>query len=412
MFILYDFIFLAVFIFGLAYYFLKAKFHKDILLRVFLVKTKPLTKPIWIHAVSVGEAKLAKALYILIKEKFTQRQVVISTVTKTGHEIVRSFIKGEDELIYFPLDFSFIVRRFIRKIDPSVFISIETEIWPNLFYFLKRNNTAVVIINGRISPASFARYKIVGRIFKQVLENVSLFCMQNQIDKERIIALGADRTKVEKTGNIKFDIELKEESYSKSGLGITENDLVFIAGSTHPGEELVIFNVFKRLKKEIPSLRLVLAPRHIERVDTIESLLRSMDLSSIRLSRVSNETKQDLVIVDIMGELAQIYAAGDVVFIGGSLIKKGGQNILEPAFFAKPIIFGPYMFNFSYISELFIKENAAKMIFDQKQLYEAVKELLLDKEKSNALGKKAKEIVNSNKGALRNTFLKIEGFLK
>ncbi|MDP8260440.1 MAG: 3-deoxy-D-manno-octulosonic acid transferase [Candidatus Gygaella obscura] len=411
MYILYDLFFLGVFIFGLVYYFLKAKFHRDILLRIKLFKMEFLSGSIWIHAVSVGEAKIAKVLYFMIKDKFPEKTVVISTVTRTGNKIVKSFISGSDKLIYFPLDFSFIVKSFIKTINPNVFISIETEIWPNLFYFLNKNNTPIIILNGRISPASFMRYKVVRGLFKNVLKKVSLFCMQTQTDADRIVSLGADSEKVIKTGSIKFDIAIKEDIYFKNSLGINEDELVFLAGSTHPGEELIIFNVFKNIKRQFPNLKLVLAPRHTERVETIEALLRNMDLSFIRFSAVSGKMNEDIIIVDIMGKLAQIYAAADVVFVGGSLIKKGGQNILEPAFFAKPIIFGPFMFNFSQISELFIKENAAKMVFNQEELYETVKELLEDNKKRFSLGLKAKEILDRNKGALQDTFSKIEKFL-
>ncbi len=403
MFILYDLTFLPFFIFGFFYYLFKGKFHSELHLRYCPQIKEKLERPIWLHAVSVGEAKVAKNIYSILKQNYPNKHIVISTVTPTGQRIVKSFISGKDQLIYLPIDFSFIVRKFVNLINPSLFISIETEIWPNLIYFLHKNNTPIIIVNGRISPGSFFGYSIFKLSMKPILNRVDLFCMQTELDAKRIIKIGADTNKVKITGNIKFDLEISHDSIKKVDLGLSSNDLVWLAGSTNPGEEEIALEVYKNLSKDYKDLRLLLAPRHTERTHQIEQLVSKFGFESIRFSQIKGSSSR-IIILDVMGRLAGLYNIADIVFIGGSLVKKGGQNILEPASFAKPIIFGPYMFNFVQIKDLFLKEKAAVQVNDKLELEEKLRSLLLDPNERNRLGQRARSLLEENKGATLRTF--------
>ena len=386
--------------------------HRGLLLRFgILPKDLAIDRPIWIHAVSVGEAMAVKALAAELRAVYPDKRFVISTVTPTGNKIARGLAKDGDFVTYLPFDFSFIVKSVIDKINPSFFIIAETEIWPNLISYLHKKNIPISVVNGRISDSSYRGYHMVRFLLKPILDKISLFCVQTNSDAERFKGLGVPEEKIKITGNMKFDIE--DCADSKKGytdyrkrLDLEFSEKLLVAGSTHPGEEEIILNVYKDSLSEFPYLKLLIAPRHPERAQEIASLIRKFGFETRMISLSNSQTvrqsnSQTVFILDTMGQLINYYAIADIVFVGGSLIKKGGHNILEPASFAKPILFGPYMFNFRDIAELFLINQAAILVNNQEELKVKIKEFLGAPVETQQMGQRAKELILDNAGATK-----------
>ena len=366
-------------------------------------------KVIWLHAVSVGEVQAVDILVKDLKQQYPDFLLIISTVTKTGNLIARKLIEPQGLVIYSPLDIGFIVRKVIGLINPQAFIITETEIWPNLITNLTKKGTAAILINGRISLASFKGYKTIRPFLKGVLSKFSLFCMQTKEDAQRIIELGADENRVKITGNMKFDSQKPVTSNQKPDLGLSAEEKLFLAGSTHRGEEKIILQVYRELIKSHPNLRLLLAPRHIERTQEVEGLIARFGFKPQRVSQLffnarrTTHDAQRVLILDTIGQLKALYARADIVFIGGSLIRHGGQSPIEPAVFSRPILFGPYMSNFSNIAKAFLNKKAAMLVVDAQQLKNSCLSLLDSPALGEELGNRAKEVLEENRGAtLRN----------
>ena len=423
MFIFYNLIFIVFAIFYLPVYLFKRKFHRGFLMRLGFLPQEIISalkdeKVIWLHAVSVGEAKVAKILYEYLKRDYPAYRIAISTVTATGNSIVGKFIRKEDAAFYFPLDLSFIVKRIIALFNPKLFISFETEIWPNLICQLYQNKIPQILVNGRISDRSFGGYKMIRFLLKRILSKIDLFCMQTPIDSERITFLGAPEERVKVTGNMKFDITDytdKKTTDSADKLSLDKEEELWVCGSTHPGEEEIILEVYKRLLSEFPNLRLLIAPRHVERSDKIEGLIEKYGFNPLRISNLSFSSfvsrPSSIFILDTIGQLQQFYSLATVVFVGGSLVKKGGQNIIEPASVEKPIIFGPYMFNFADIVQIFLRQNSAIMVKSQEELYQAIKKLLKNPDQARILGQAAKIVALENRGATGRVLEAIKKYL-
>jgi 3-deoxy-D-manno-octulosonic-acid transferase len=413
MFIIYDLIFLVVALVTLPIYLFKRKLHRGMLARFGRLSADlKLDGPVWIHAVSVGEAMAIKGLLEELRKAFPHKRFVISTVTPTGNKIARSLAKDGDLVTYLPVDFSFIVKSVIRKISPTFFIIAETEIWPNLITYLFKQHIPVVVVNGRISDSSFKGYSLIKFLIRPILNKINLFCVQTERDAQRLKCLGVLEEKIRVTGNLKFDIadhancKADYTAYrQKLGLGLA--DKVLVAGSTHPGEEEIILEVYKNLLLEFPSLRLLIAPRHPERAIDIEKLMIKFNFQPLRISQINLGPKardlKPVFILDAVGQLLNYYAIADMVFVGGSLVKKGGHNILEPASLSKPVVFGPYMFNFQDIAALFLENNAAIQVRNPPELQEKIKFFLRQPEQAAALGRKARELVWRNQGATQKT---------
>lgn len=412
--IIYDIIFIVLHLFYLPFFIFRRKFHKGFLCRLgFLPKDLIAklrgNKHIWIHAVSVGEVLVASKLIDGLKKYFPEERIIISTVTPTGNKIAQSLVNDKISVMYFPLDFSFIVKRIIDHIKPTVFITAETEIWPNIISYLYAKNVPIIVVNGRISKRSFLGYKKIRFLLKSTFKKITLFCMQTVEDGERIIYLGAPKEKVKFVGNLKFDEKFSEYSYDSSCLGLKEDDSLLIAGSTHHNEEEIILKVYRDAIKNYPRLKLMIAPRHPERVDSIADLISSNNLKVIKFSSIKNQ-KVNLAayasyvfLVDTIGDLKSLYNLATIVFIGGSLVNKGGHNIIEPAYFSKPVIFGEHMSNFQDMADLFLKKNSALQVKSEKELAGAIKTLLDSKTKRLQLGQNARIIVDENKGATERT---------
>lgn len=423
--VLYDLIFLLFSVFYLPYYLIKRKINKEFTQRLGFFSGEFIqrlgeSKNIWIHGVSVGEIQVANILGAELKNKFKDTKILYSTTTKTGFGVAKKFLTLQDYIILFPLDFSLIVKKIINKINPLIFVSIESEIWPNLIYHLNKKNIPIIVVNGRISSPSFKRYRIARYFIKPVLSKIDYFYMQSNEYALRIKSLGISDSKVGVSGNIKFDqFSKKEESkIEKQDLRLFNEAQLFVAGSTHPPEEEFIIQVYKKLFRKFPSLRLLIAPRHIERVAEIEKLVARFGFKSIRISQITSSESRipnpesPIYILDIMGKLRDIYSLAQVVFVGGSLVTKGGHNIIEPAIFKKPIIFGPYTFNFQDITEMFIENKAAILVKDKDELCFFLNYILENPKEGVLLGERAYKLVNRNRGATSKTVDLIEKLLK
>ena len=419
--IFYDFIFLIIAIAYLPIYLFRRKFHPEFWQRLgFLPQGLKPGRPIWIHAVSVGEVVAARPLFARLKKSYPDKQFVISTVTPTGNRIAKS-MAGEGDLVTFlPLDFSFIVKRVINEINPSLFIIVETEIWPNLILALQKKNVPIVSLNVRISDRSFRGYRRIKWLLQPVLNKISLFCAQTARDAERLARLGVSSDKVKVTGNMKFDLndytDYKNDCTDyRLKLGLNSGERLWVAGSTHPGEEEILLGVYKELRAEFTELRLLLAPRHAERSRAIADIVLRFGFRAMLVSGLPGNcpacSSGAVFILDRLGELASFYNAADIVFVGGSLVKKGGHNILEPAAAGKPVVFGPQMFNFRDIAELFLKNDAALMAADAEELKGKISLLLGNPVLAAGLASRASGVILENRGATQRNLELLREFV-
>jgi 3-deoxy-D-manno-octulosonic-acid transferase len=365
---------------------------------------------IWIHAVSVGETMTVRALIADLRRRYPNLRIFLSTTTMAGQQVARRNVHDVDAVFYLPLDLPMIVRRTLRLVKPRLFVMMETEIWPNLLRQCKRMGVATVLVNGRISSRSYPRYKIAKPFFKGVLADVDRFCMQTEESARRVIDLGADPAKVVVTGSLKFDSLDVPGVLTLDGRGqnrvlryfrMTSGRQVVVAGSTMREEEQIVLQAFRRIKASTANPLLVLAPRHPERFAEVAQLARDQAFVTAKRTdlQIDAEPRADVVVLDTIGELAQVYQIATAVFVGGSLVDTGGHNVLEPAVFGKPIVFGPYMHNFKEIAEAFVAQDAAIQVTGPHGLEEALLGLLTDPVQRARLGAAARALVESNRGA-------------
>ncbi len=375
---------------------------------------------IWIHAVSVGETLTARALIGELKTRYPGLKLFLSTTTMTGHEVARA-LTDVDGVFYFPLDWGFTVRRTLDVVRPRLFVMMETEIWPMLLRECRERGVATMLVNGRISKRSFARYALVRRFFRRVLDDVDRFCMQSEEAARRIVALGADPARVVVTGSLKFD------SLDWPGVGphgqsrdrvlryfrLSPGRPVVIAASTLRGEDQASFEAFHRVQARWPDALLIVAPRHPERFEEVTRLAAEEGFRVVRRTSlpVDRSPDADVVVLDTIGELARLYQIASVVFVGGSLVDAGGHNILEPAMFGKAIVFGPHMHNFAEISAEFLRGSAAVQVSTTRELGECLVDLVGDGVRRASLGAAARAIVEGNRGAKARTMAVITALL-
>lgn len=368
---------------------------------------------IWIHSVSVGEV-IASVLFIQeILRSFPSCEIVLTTVTDTGQKIARERLQGSVRLFYLPFDIPFFIWRFIKAIKPFLYISIETELWPNLFCILKRQGIPILIMNGRISDRSFNGYRKIRYFMKTILDYVDLFCMQEELYGERIRQLGASTERIRITGNFKFDTRISD--YRGDWIRYLKGPTI-LAGSTHEGEEDIILDSFERLKGEIRDITLIIAPRHPERFSEVEGILNRRKINYLKRSEMCSPDSTEklssfrVILIDVIGELASLYSICDIAIIGGSFLGKGGHNPLEPAFWGKPILCGGDMGNFPFIDEFYKREAAIKT--SEKDLYHDIRMLLLSEDKRSRMGKEAKAIYEERAGAIKRSIEILKGYLK
>lgn len=373
------------------------------------------TRPVWIHAVSVGEVGAASILANLWTARRPKLSLVVSTVTATGREVARRSLPQATGVVYFPLDLPKMVHRALAALKPRLVLLTETEIWPNFLRGCATSQIPVAIINGRISPRSFRRYRLVRPFIRRVLHCIDLFCMQTRTDAERILALGASPERVHVVGNLKFDAAPQTDARSlaeqwRRDLKIETQQPVVVAGSTHAGEEEAVLEAFIRLRREFPDLLLILAPRHPDRLGAVEAVIASNGLATVRRSAVARGCggAQEVVLLDTMGELSALYAVGTVAYVGGSLVPKGGHNLLEPALHGRPVLFGPHMENFAEASALFVERGAAVQVNDAEELFRQLARLLRDQAARDRMGKAALEALAAHRGACDRTVALLE----
>jgi len=376
---------------------------------------------IWIHAVSVGEALTARALVADLRERYPRLRLYLSTTTMAGQDVARRGVQHVDGVFYFPFDWSVIVKRTLDVVKPQLFIMMETEIWPNLLRLCAERGVQTMLVNGRISSRSYPRYRLIRPFFRRVLATVDRFCMQSEESARRLVELGADPTKVTVTGSLKFD-SLQVPSPAPLGkprervlrfFRMSPSRVVMVAGSTVKGEEPAILRAFARLRLTAPNALAILAPRHPERFGEVERLARDAGFITMRRSNlpIDAEPRAEVVVLDTVGELAQLYQLATAVFVGGSLVDHGGHNILEPAVFGKPIIFGPYMRNFKEIAEAFVSNGAAVQVASDRDLDNAMLTLITDPVRRARLGAAARALVEANRGAKDKTLKVIADLL-
>ena len=366
------------------------------------------TRPIWVHAVSVGEVMAAHPLIRDLRKKYPNRKFILSTVTVTGNYTAKQRVPEADAVFYFPFDYPWIVRRVIRVINPAIVLIAETEIWPNFFRELKRQGIPSALINGRISQKSYGNYLKFRGFFTKVFENVTLFCMQSDEDAARIQDIGAVADKVRVTGNLKFDQKIP--TTQQQPVAIAPGRKVITAGSTHRGEETILLEIYSRLRKKHPDLVLIIAPRHPERFDEVCGLITNAGYECQRRTRITGPVR-DVVLLDTIGELRDFYGLCNIAFVGGSFVKVGGHNLLEPAAMRKPVIFSSYMFNFKEISEALIQAGGGVMVKDKDELYARLDNLLTDKELARSIGEKAFKVIAENSGATARTIDAVHGLI-
>jgi 3-deoxy-D-manno-octulosonic-acid transferase len=361
----------------------------------------------WVHAVSVGESATAVPLVEAIHRRWPELGIVVSTITPTGARIVADRLTGTAAHRYFPLDLPGPVRRALDAARPRFFIAIETELWPNFLRALARRGTPSMIANGRISDRSFRRYLRVRWLMRRVLADVSVFAMQSEEDARRIVALGAAPERVVVTGNIKSDLVPgadPAEAAWRGRLGMRATDRLWIAGSTHRGEEAIVLDAFLQARARCPGLALLLAPRHPERAGEVEDLIRERGLTPARRSRLPGARASDVVVIlDTVGELAALYALAEVVFVGGSLVPVGGHNVLEPAMRGKPVLYGPYTSNFREGALLLQRSGGGLVVKDGLELERELSRLLEDRDLARRMGDAARDAFAGRQGAVTAT---------
>ena len=375
-------------------------------------------KVIWLHCVSVGETNAARPLVDKLIEEFPDHRLIISTITKTGQDLAKKiFADKADAVFYFPFDWKFTVRRALRHFQPSLVLLMETELWPRFIHEAKRSGAKIAIVNGRLSERSSARYRLVGPFMRQLFNDVDMALMQTLDDGKRIEVLGMNPQKVRRLGNLKVDNSVDLDGGGKLSefaerFGVSANENLIIAASTHDPEERWILEAFEKVReKSTRPLRLVIAPRHPERFGSVANLISNSGFSMARRSAPKLQADQEatVILLDTIGELAALYPLARLVFVGGSLIPHGGQSIFEPAAAERAIVTGPYTANFNDAVSVFL-ENDALLQLDHVELSNVVEklsgsfsELLSDLDRSSELGRNAITVINAGRGATMRT---------
>jgi len=374
----------------------------------------------WVHAVSVGETRAAIPLIKVLRKTYPDAGILISNVTETGHAIA-SEIKEIDACIYFPFDLSWVVAWSLKRIKPAVVIIVETEIWPNFVRHTKRRGTKLIMVNGRISDRSFPRYLRFRGIFSLLLKQFDAFCMQSIQDADRIKVLGAPPAKVSVSRNLKFDMQIDLSAIPsveqiKSLYRLSPDLLIWVAGSTHAGEEEQLVTVYRQLLAQFNNLVLVLVPRHPQRTRLVADMLSKQGTPyRLRSQLKAGDTELqsgEVLLVDTIGEIMPLYKVADVVFVGGSFVPVGGHNILEAALLKKPVLFGPYMHNFKEISQLILKSCGGWKVENAKGLAERMETLLQHESLRESVGLSGFGLIDRNAGATAETIAVIDRILK
>jgi 3-deoxy-D-manno-octulosonic-acid transferase len=365
-------------------------------------------KKIWIHCASVGEVNILKSFLKFLFMKTSPDNIVITTMTVTGRENAKSKYNEIKNIFLAPIDIGFSVKNALRRIKPEVMFIIETELWPGLLYFSSSCDTKLVLVNARLSNNAFRWYRFLKFFFRPLLKKFDLIIAQSEDDRKKFIQLKGEDTNIFVSGNLKFDIDTtsQQEKIDAKLIEIFSEKTVFIAGSTHEKEEEIIIKQIPEYLRLFPELKFILAPRHLERLNSIDKLLREYNIRFIKRTQVdsNSDSSFDVLLLDTIGELSSLYQIATIVFIGGTLVPVGGHNVIEPAISGKPVIFGPYYNNFKYACELLLKKGGGICVRDKDELFTKTMELLKDKKTLTDIGKKAKEAVYEGMGSAKKTF--------
>ncbi len=376
---------------------------------------------VWIHAVSVGEVTAAAPIVAALKKDNQDIDVIFSTSTETGQEMARNLVSGVSAFIYFPLDFPFVVRKVIRQVRPDIFVMVETELWPNFLETCKNEGVKTLMVNGRISPRSYGKYLLTGFFWKKIFNNLIAAGMISDVDASRMKTIGMPAQKIKVMGNAKYDAlaamaHPKLQQNISRRLNVKKNERFFIAGSTHPGEEEIIIEAYKSILSLYPDFKLIIVPRHIERAPSIIELFQKNGFADIVTMKMINKGKarhnERVVLIDVIGELFKIYSLATIVYCGGSLVNKGGQNILEAAAWGKVIFYGPHMDDFTEEKNLLESVGCGVTVKNAKDLQGKILQALKDPAATKERGARGKKIVAGNKGAAARYAAMINSYLR
>ncbi len=421
--IIYTFALLLVLVLGLPYWLLamatNGKYREGLSERLGWVPDRlregDARQTIWVHAVSVGEVLAASRLVNELSACAPQYRVLLSTTTRTGQRLARERT-GATHTFYFPLDFPWIVRRYLRTLDPVLLVLVETELWPNLLTACRKAAIPVAVVNGRISDRSLPRYMRLRGLWKQILSGISIVLAQSEEDVKRLKAIGAPAGRVSFAGNLKFDVRSAEPAAITTSLRekLPSGTRVLVCGSTLEGEEEILLDAFQQLQKTIANCVMILAPRHPERFGRVAQLLKNRGIQWVRRSnwmkRPAKIKPGTVVLLDSIGELGSVYALASVAFVGGSLVPAGGHNPLEPAQFAVPVVMGTHYANFRAIIDTLLQAEALKLATTET-LVPMFENLLTDDEAANTLGVRALEVFHHQSGATGRAVTALLGLL-
>ncbi|CUH94530.1 hypothetical protein P22_0596 [Propionispora sp. 2/2-37] len=374
---------------------------------------------IWVHAASVGEIVAASPIVKEFHREMPDSPILVSVVTSSGYEMARRIVKDATAIIYFPLDLPWISRSVVTRIQPKVFVPVETELWPEFLKTMRENQIPVMMANGRISDKSVVRYRYLLGILRDMMGTVGRFCMQSAVDADYIIRLGANPARVIITGNTKYDqtytaVSAEEKEKLFREMGLAGSSPIVVAGSTHRGEEEPLFTAFAGIREEFPAAKLIIAPRDTIRTQEIIDLAVQYGLQAAQRTVLKEQPGigHDVVLVDTIGELGKIYGIGDIVYVGGSLVPRGGHNILEPAAHGKPILTGPHMFNFKDTYALFSEREACVTVKNAEELQQSMLQLLKDEGLREDMSRRSLAIIEENQGAARKSALHLRDLLE
>jgi 3-deoxy-D-manno-octulosonic-acid transferase len=373
---------------------------------------------IWVHAVSVGEVLAISTLIKRLRERYPKHRVFLSTTTATGFQLACERF-GPEDVFFFPLDFRFAIRPYLRALKPEIVILAETEFWPNFLRLAAASGAKVAVVNARISDRSFPRYRRYRSIFRRVLQPVGLFLAQSEEDARRLVEIGAEVPHVRVGGNLKFEVNATHNAEIvhrvREGFADGGSTPLLIAGSTVEGEEPLVLAAFEKVMKQFPRMAAILAPRHRERFPAVAKLIADSPFEVVRRSDWSNQplAPGTILLLDSIGELASLYALADVAFVGGSLVKRGGHNILEPAQHGVPIVIGPHYENFRDIITIFARAKAVRIVPAEQLGAEFIRLLSEHSDRSgpSSLGQRAAEVMRAQAGTTERTLKGIASFV-
>lgn len=409
-FIIYNIIYTILFPFVVLFLAIHAIFSKKVrdgnLYRLGLKKPKKSEECVWVHAVSVGEVKAVEKLIDLIYNR--GENIYLSTTTEAGYKTASSIYKDKVNLFYFPLDTVLFINSIIKRIKPKLIIVAEIEIWPNFIYFSKKNKIDIHLVNGRIGEKELKGYGKAPLFFKPFFECYKTICAQSKPDYEKMLKIGMPKDKLKISGNLKYDIsyDVSDSKYEEAVSLLPKDKTILVCGSTHEGEESLIINALLKTKNIFP----VIVPREIERANSIVKILSSYGFNTVLKSETKIYANYTALVVDTIGDLLSFYKVANLVVMGGTFsVNVGGHNILEPAYFKKPVIVGPYTHNFLEMTEYFEKHDGIYKLHNNAEIDEAINTLLTNEEKRKQIGEKAKSLIDANKGASAYTYKTIFG---